>query len=166
MKIKIALFLVISLIILYITYPKTTYQEVDVFNAEDKEVIQIMLTGEVVYPGTYEFVKSISLMELLEIAGGLLPSADVSGLELSEVITKTKKVMIPKKQEAIDLRININEASIETLLTIPYIREQMAVDIHNYIRNNGFFITYEELLNIKNIGPATLEKIKPYIRFN
>ena len=99
-----------------------------------------MLTGEVVYPGTYEFVKSISLMELLEIAGGLLPSADVSGLELSEVITKTKKVMIPKKQEAIDLRININEASIETLLTIPYIREQMAVDIHNYIRNNGFLL--------------------------
>ena len=59
--------------------------------------------------------------------------------------------------------ININTASIDLLCQIKNIGEVRAQSIIEYRENNGPFTCVEDLLKVKGIGEATLEKIKPYI---
>ncbi|MBH0228825.1 S-layer homology domain-containing protein [Halobacillus yeomjeoni] len=60
-------------------------------------------------------------------------------------------------------KVNVNTADFETLQTVNGIGPTIARNIIDYRNANGPFQTYEELLNVKYIGPSTLEKIKPYI---
>ena len=60
--------------------------------------------------------------------------------------------------------ININTATKEELLNIPYVGESKADDIINYRNENGSFKTIEELMNVSGIGQATFDKIKSSIK--
>jgi len=62
-------------------------------------------------------------------------------------------------------KININKSDINELDSLPGIGPTKAKEIIDYRENFGNFSTYDELLNVKGIGPKTLEKIKPYIEF-
>jgi DNA uptake protein ComE-like DNA-binding protein len=55
---------------------------------------------------------------------------------------------------------------LTTLLEIPYMTETRAASLIVYREANGPFLHFEELLNVKHIGPVTLENIKPYIKLN
>ena len=61
------------------------------------------------------------------------------------------------------LVININSASVRELQKLNGIGEVTANAIAAYREENGDFISVNDLLNVKGIGQATLEKIKPYI---
>ena len=58
--------------------------------------------------------------------------------------------------------ININEASIEDLMTLPSIGEAQALKIVEY-RENNKFETIDDIKNVSGIGEALFEKIKEYI---
>ena len=59
--------------------------------------------------------------------------------------------------------LNINEASIQQLTSLPSIGEKRAADILGYRINNGDFQTLEDLDKVRGIGPKTLLKLQPYI---
>lgn len=59
-------------------------------------------------------------------------------------------------------RIDLNKATKEELMDIPYIGEKTAEKIITY-RNNLPFKTIEELLNVKTIDQKTYVKIKEYL---
>lgn len=59
--------------------------------------------------------------------------------------------------------IDINSAGLLDFEALPYIGMSKARDIINYREEHGAFRTLEDLTKIKGIGPATLEKIKPYL---
>ena len=59
--------------------------------------------------------------------------------------------------------ININTASVRELQKINGIGGERAKSIVAYREENGGFRSADELLNIKGIGEATLEKIIPQI---
>ena len=61
------------------------------------------------------------------------------------------------------LVIDINSASVRELQKLNGIGEVTANAIVTYREENGDFIFAEDLLNVKGIGQATLEKIRPYI---
>ena len=166
MKVKIVVFLIFSILILFITFPKNDNKKLNTYYPIEKELITVTLEGEVVYPGAYQFYGEKSLNEILNFAGGLLPTANKDALSLNSIISKSITIIVNKDENADDLRININTATLDELIKIPHIGEQTATNIIDYRLKNGFFSSYEELLNVKNIGNATLEKIKPYIRFN
>lgn len=65
--------------------------------------------------------------------------------------------------EKSDGRININFASLETLMTLNGIGEKKAKAIIDYRNENGAFLTVDELLEVEGIGEKTLEKLRPYI---
>ena len=62
--------------------------------------------------------------------------------------------------------LNVNTATAESLERIPGIGETLAQRIVDYRTENGSFSSPEELVNVKGIGPKTIEKISQYMRFD
>ena len=73
--------------------------------------------------------------------------------------TKSQSTQEPVQQE----KININTASKDDLLSLPYIGDVKAQAIIDYRTANGPFATVDDLVNVKGIGPKTLEKLRPFI---
>ncbi len=67
-------------------------------------------------------------------------------------------------ENAIASAIDINNADIDTLITLPGIGEKTAQKIGAYREANGPFKSVDDLLNVKGIGPKVLEKIRPLVK--
>lgn len=68
-----------------------------------------------------------------------------------------------KQPESLIL-INPNTASAAELQRLPGIGEKMAARIISYRQKHGPFRRPEDLLNIKGIGPKSLQKIRKYLK--
>jgi comEA protein len=62
--------------------------------------------------------------------------------------------------------LNINTATQKELECIPTVGPGKATSIIEFRNQNGSFGAVEDLLKIKGIGPATLDKLRPYITVN
>lgn len=103
---------------------------------------------------------SINLAALLEDGSHIFvpyQSAEInSGTENGE-----RTVSLSESGEMISL-ININQASLEVLVTLPGIGPVTAEKIISY-REEHTFTRIEEIQKVPGIGPATYEEIKMYI---
>lgn len=157
---------VMTIILVIVLFPrKATYTHV---NHEKTEIesFDVTIEGAVVFPGTYKLHEEMKLAEILSFCQGLRDDADISKLDFYRVYQKNSLIFIPSLEELSltpIVKININEANFQTLLKIPGMTEDRAASLLVYRQANGHFSTLEELINVKHIGPATLEKIKPYI---
>lgn len=70
-------------------------QEVEPPRQSSRTVIQVQVEGAVAAPGVYLMDKDSRLMDALSAAGGLLPGADWSGLNLAATLYDTQKIEIP-----------------------------------------------------------------------
>lgn len=61
--------------------------------------------------------------------------------------------------------VNINTAGVDELCTIPGIGPVKAQAIINERKTGGSFTKPDDLLRVKGIGPKTLVKMEPYLRF-
>ena len=114
----------------------------------------IYIGGAVINPGFYPLAAGDNLEALIQAAGGLTNSADLSRL----------KLYIPQAGgEESPQKIDINRAEAWLLEALPGIGEVRAQDILNYRTLNGPFSNTNELLKIKGIGTATYEQIKELI---
>ncbi|MCG6202121.1 ComEA family DNA-binding protein [Psychromonas antarctica] len=60
-------------------------------------------------------------------------------------------------------KINLNQATSEQLATIKGLGQKKAQAIVDYRQENGAFISFEQLVDVKGIGPGTLKKIQPWL---
>jgi comEA protein len=67
-------------------------------------------------------------------------------------------------QQAEKAQIDINQADIETLKSLPGIGPTYARRIIEYRTKNGGFSDIEELKKIKGIAQKRLEKLKPFVK--
>ena len=58
--------------------------------------------------------------------------------------------------------LNLNQATTKELSALPKIGDTIAGRIVEYRENNGGFSTVEDLLNVRGIGPKTLEKLRAF----
>ena len=111
------------------------------------EYILIDLRGEVLYPSVYKVKKGTLLNDLLNMAGGTSKKADLSNFSLVSELSANQKIIIPSviTKTGDNKLININEASLDELKTLPSIGESKAKAILEYKALNGNFKTKEEI---------------------
>ena len=163
--------------------PETQQQAVPEKKAPEKWVIY--LTGEVARPGILEISPDSRLYEAVEKAGGLTGKADREGVNLAEKLADGVHAHIPRiGEEKSRLRgagtgeellpeggsrpspsagIDINLASAQELETLPGIGPALARQIVEDRTANGPFKSPEDLLRVKGIGQAKMEKLKGMI---
>lgn len=59
--------------------------------------------------------------------------------------------------------VNINKANSAQLQTLSGIGPTKAAEIVKYRKTHGGFKTVDELVNVKGIGPKTVQKLKPFL---
>ena len=62
--------------------------------------------------------------------------------------------------------VAVNSATAAQLQTLPSIGPKTAARIISFREQNGPFSRLEDLLEVRGIGPATLEKIRPSVTLN
>lgn len=82
--------------------------------------------------------------------------------EITENIINKDSVIEPEKEETIEKKVNLNQATKEELETIPNIGSAKAEKIIAYRTEKNGFTSLEELKEISGIGEVLYEKIKGY----
>lgn len=151
--------------------------------------IYVDVSGEVLKPDVYKVKSGTRLKEVVDLAGGLSKDADYGffnrNYNLSRILADQEKIYIPSVWEvdngyftenkqtfdfitAVEKAkpdtsiININNASIEELDTLPGIGQVIA----NKIITNRPYQSIDELSTKKIVNKSVFEKIKGLITIN
>ncbi|MDF2677380.1 MAG: hypothetical protein K0Q97_1701 [Bacillota bacterium] len=140
-------------------------------------IIIVDIDGAVKNPGVYKFIDGDRVNDAIIEAGGLTENAYTKELNKARKLIDGEKIYILQQgEEPIDstndinslysgennIKININVATKEELMTLNGIGEIYANRIIEY-RNKNKFISVEQIQNVNGIGEKTFEKIKDFI---
>jgi competence protein ComEA len=105
-------------------------------------------------------IKTLTIMLLLLFAAGQAlaeqPAAPFAA-------TPPQAAQKPAANAQLQGTVNINTADAAQLELLPGIGPKMAESIIAYRSSVGTFNSIEDLINVKGIGPKSLEKLKPYL---
>jgi competence protein ComEA len=134
------------------------------------------VAGAVRQPGVYEFGEGDRVIDAIERAGGSLPKADLSLLNLAAPLADGTQILVRKAGPpaaggvpggvapgSASGLININSASATELESLSGIGEVLAATIIEYRDQNGPFASVEDLMDVSGIGPATLDEIRDQV---
>ncbi|NLC41960.1 MAG: ComEA family DNA-binding protein [Erysipelothrix sp.] len=152
---KSLLLLIGALLILFVL-PFNTFEEIQLI--DDK--INVYVKGEVRKGGYLELSAHSKVSELLEQVE-LTERADVGALDLNKYLSHEEVITIPSKEEFVC--VSLNSATAEQLMTLPGVGPSTAQKIIDYRESHGFFVSFEDLLDVKGIGPSKYEKLKEFI---
>jgi len=117
-------------------------------------LIKVKIYGAVKKPGWHRISQGSTTEKLIEKAGGILPWADLSEVELSRPLVQGVTIYIPEG------KMNLNFASAKELTFLPGIGPELAKRIINYRTRKGGFKTLSELKEVPGIGEVRFQKIK------
>jgi competence protein ComEA len=138
----------------------------------------VYVTGAVGQPGMYNLNGSLRVNELVALAGGLLPEADVSKVNMAQVAKDGMHVNIPfikeKSPQAVSSArqvrsqqpatvvetVNINKATVEELAGVSGISPKLATKIVKYRDAHGAFASLEDLLKVNGFSLKQLTKLQ------
>lgn len=146
--------------------------------------IYVDVDGAVVSPGVYRLKDGARVAQAIDVAGGLTPEADVTGLNRASKVADGQKIYVPKVGEQQPVAagggvdggaattsgagsssglVNINTASAAELQTLSGIGPSMAQSIIDERTKNGAFASVDDLMRVSGIGEKKLAKIKDCI---
>ncbi len=144
-------------------------------------LVVINIDGGVIAPGVYSFPPHSRVIDAVDSAGGFSEDASPGSINLAAVLEDGAHIYIPvlnpeRDQESgsqgevlvrsesgdIISLVNINQASLESLISLPGIGPVTAEKIIEY-RKKHAFTRIADVQKVPGIGPATYEDIKPYL---
>jgi len=141
--------------------------------------IFVQVTGEVKSPGIYSFEQAVTVAQALARAGGPLSHLDKSpwakvqtgnGRRIqmltgpSGATSITMEWMAVPTRLALGVPLDINQASVAELSQVPGINGNLAERIVALRVRKGTFLNLEDLCEVKGIGPATVTRLRPYLK--
>ena len=126
-----------------------------------EEQVKVILTGEVVNPGTYTININDYLDSAIQLAGGTTIKADYSCFNFFYVVSEDIAIYIAPISDTD--KISINNAPIEEIVKLEGIGPTLANQIIAYREEYGGFYCLEDLMKVNGIGKQTFEKNKDKI---
>jgi competence protein ComEA len=143
--------------------------------------VVVNVDGAVFSPGVYSLPVHSRVEDAVDAAGGFTEQARPGSINLAALLDDGSQIYIPFQiaetdaslnetgktvalsdtGEIINL-ININQAPLEVLVTLPGIGPVTAEKIISF-REEQTFSRIEEIQKVSGIGPSTYEKIKMYL---
>ncbi len=147
----------------------------------------VYITGSVTHPGVYSLPRLSRVSNAIEAAGGLLPDADQTAVNLAAKLSDGQKIVVPKINAPVtasagntpdilpagsqpgsgtpssDNPLDLNTATLDQLDLLPGIGPTRAADIIAYRNQHGLFKTTDEIMQVAGIGQTTFDRIKAII---
>lgn len=151
----------------------------------DKKIM-VYVSGAVLEPGMYELVPNSRALDAVAAAGGLTETADRERVNLARRLKDGNQVNVPSvKQTAARsatqakegagnasassaakgkaaVRVKLNTATAAELEALPGVGPALAQRIAAY-RQGRRFSSVDDLLKVKGIGKAKLERLRPLV---
>lgn len=142
--------------------------------------LRVYVSGQVLNPGVYRLPPDSLVQDAILAAGGETAAADLVAVNLAHLLSDGEQIYVPKTGEAAppllsssppgqdagfsasDLPaqpIDLNTATLAELEALPGVGPKTAQTI---IEGRPYG-AIEDLLRVKGIGEATLEKLRPYV---
>ena len=135
-----------------------------------KNEIMVHIAGAVQKPGVYTLTEGQRIEDALQKAG-VLENSDIDALNRAALLVDGQKIVIPYKNNSDDMAqimddglININQADLQQLMTLPGIGEAKAKAILSYRAQYGGFSRVEDIQKVSGIGEAIYSQIKDKIK--
>ena len=155
--------------------------------------LRVFVNGAVANEAVYELAPDAIVQQAIEQAGGFLPEADQAVVNLALPLQDGMQIYVPTlaetaeetqpiisspvvRSDGIEIEsgsdtavasdgeiVNINNATVAELDTLPGIGPSTAEKIVEYRDANGPFAAIDEILSVSGIGPAKFEQIQAFI---
>ena len=131
--------------------------------------VTVHIAGAVYKPGVYDVTVNTRTLAALHLAGGITPGANLDKVNLAKIVKDGQRIYVPfqtaskQKNQLISAKFNLNTATAVQLQRIAGVGPALAAEIIQHRNKNGPFQNWNQLLDVKYIGPKMLEKIKPYV---
>lgn len=151
-------------------------------DAPDGEPATILVhaAGAVVHPGVYSMAPGARVSDLLAVAGGPRPEADLDRVNLAAPIADGSRVYVPERGEdpppvvagdapsgssggaPVDpgQTVNLNTATASELEALPGVGPATAAAIVEHRERTGPFASVDDLLEVRGIGEAKLAALR------
>lgn len=146
----------------------TTEEATEESDTDTERQIYVEISGEVISPGTYLIPETYSIKDLIYEAGGVTVNCDLSKINWDLVLVLGASIYIPSYDDEVAEEdesglININTASLETLITLPGIGNILGQRIIDYRAEYGDFLSIEDIMNVSGIKESVYEQVKNLI---
>lgn len=135
--------------------------------------ITIHVSGWVAAPGLYHLADGSRVADAVAAAGGLLPGADTTRVNLAAPVSDGGQVVIPgpagdgeasaQPGSGGDEKVHLNRATAADLETLPGVGPVLAERIVEYRDQHGPFTEVEDLLDVPGIGEAKLAALRDQV---
>lgn len=150
-------------------------------SAVPDEVV-VHVAGAVIHPGVLHLELGARVVDAVDAAGGLAPTADGTRINLAAPLADGERVYVPAVGEATPPPIgpsgtsdgtatgvaagpvDLNSADAAALDALPGVGPATAEAIVEHRAKIGRFTSVDQLLDVRGIGPAKLEELRPLVR--
>lgn len=134
--------------------------------------IMVYITGEVKNPGIYELEENSRIKDVIEEAGGLKETADITDINLATILQDEDKITIPTKDKTMEEKQNTERIqSNKQSKTTEKSQNTTSISTNTTGKNQNTKVnintaTQTELETLPGIGPSTASKIVSYRKEN
>lgn len=168
LKLLVVFFSIVSLCFLSSCEEDISFVSGGIVMNNSNEDIIVNIKGAVMFPGVYSVKENSLLIDVVNLAGGLVDNADVNNINFAMTVSNNQMIVIPitleedasVKEETL---ININTSSVSELTILPGIGEVKAQNIVDYRNKNGMFTSVDQLKNVSGISETLFNKIKTMV---
>lgn len=161
-------------------FASTTVSSVASSSSTEATVLLVHVVGAVVAPGVHEVPAGSRVIDVIEAAGGLTANADDARINLAAPVSDGERVYIPAVGEEPPPAVvggdggattpgtdagpvDLNRADAAALEALPGIGPATAAAIIQHRDEIGGFTSVDQLLDVRGIGEAKLEQLRPHV---